>query len=132
MDHQKGRPGGRPAHTRGESRESYCSLASSASPEVAAAWALYSSAVSLPSASASAASKTWVSAGTVATSALLRLPSLSTSRSAQVTCLGSAVGAVACGDVEIGRAHVCTPVTNAHIVCRLLLEKKKKGILYNK
>src|SRR3546814_5656786 len=29
---------------------------------------------------------------------------------------------------EIGRAHVCTPVTNAHLVCRLLLEKKK----YNK
>src|SRR3546814_8350381 len=27
-----------------------------------------------------------------------------------------------CG--EIGRAHVCTPVTNAHIVCRLLLEQK--------
>src|SRR3546814_9479118 len=27
---------------------------------------------------------------------------------------------------QIGRAHVCTPVTNAHIVCRLLLEKKKK------
>src|SRR3546814_8088460 len=27
---------------------------------------------------------------------------------------------------KIGRAHVCTPVTNAHIVCRLLLEKKKK------
>src|SRR3546814_9652025 len=26
---------------------------------------------------------------------------------------------------KIGRAHVCTPVTNAHIVCRLLLEKKK-------
>src|SRR3546814_4490022 len=25
--------------------------------------------------------------------------------------------------VEIGRAHVCTPVTNAHLVCRLLLEK---------
>src|SRR3546814_1812390 len=25
---------------------------------------------------------------------------------------------------EIGRAHVC-PVTNAHLVCRLLLEKKK-------
>src|SRR3546814_10248221 len=22
---------------------------------------------------------------------------------------------------EIGRAHVCTPVTNAHLVCRLLL-----------
>src|SRR3546814_9137445 len=25
---------------------------------------------------------------------------------------------------EIGRAHVCTPGTNAHPVCRLLLEKK--------
>src|SRR3546814_3370588 len=29
------------------------------------------------------------------------------------------------GGLEIGRAHVCTPVTNAHLVCRLLLEKKK-------
>src|SRR3546814_9103332 len=26
---------------------------------------------------------------------------------------------------QIGRAHVRTPVTNAHLVCRLLLEKKK-------
>src|SRR3546814_2999968 len=26
---------------------------------------------------------------------------------------------------EIGRAHVWTPVTNAHLVCRPLLEKKK-------
>src|SRR3546814_10725977 len=25
---------------------------------------------------------------------------------------------------QIGRAHVCTPVTNAHLVCRLLLDKK--------
>src|SRR3546814_6629994 len=25
---------------------------------------------------------------------------------------------------QIGRAHVLTPVTNAHLVCRLLLEKK--------
>src|SRR3546814_10411112 len=24
---------------------------------------------------------------------------------------------------QIGRAHVCTPVTNAHLVCRLLLDK---------
>src|SRR3546814_7105859 len=24
------------------------------------------------------------------------------------------------GELEIGRAHVCTPVTNAHTVCRLL------------
>src|SRR3546814_3655597 len=29
-------------------------------------------------------------------------------------------------DAQIGRAHVRTPVTNAHLVCRLLLEKKKK------
>src|SRR3546814_139966 len=28
-------------------------------------------------------------------------------------------------DRQIGRAHVWTPVTNAHIVCRLLLESKK-------
>src|SRR3546814_8358089 len=28
--------------------------------------------------------------------------------------------------VEIGRAHVLTPVTNAQLVCRLLLEKKTK------
>src|SRR3546814_8764549 len=26
---------------------------------------------------------------------------------------------------QIGRAHVRTPVTNAHLVCRLLLEKKQ-------
>src|SRR3546814_5016423 len=30
---------------------------------------------------------------------------------------------------QIGRAHVCTPVTNAHLVCRLLLEKKNDTIL---
>src|SRR3546814_3757941 len=29
------------------------------------------------------------------------------------------------GRREIGRAHVCTPVTNAPLVCRLLLENKK-------
>src|SRR3546814_2644014 len=29
-------------------------------------------------------------------------------------------------ELQIGRAHVWTPVTNAHLVCRLLLEKKKK------
>src|SRR3546814_10919156 len=27
--------------------------------------------------------------------------------------------------VQIGRAHVCTPVTNAHLICRIMLEKKK-------
>src|SRR3546814_2864773 len=31
---------------------------------------------------------------------------------------------------QIGRAHVCTPVTNAHLVCRLLLEKKNTRQLY--
>src|SRR3546814_7346960 len=31
------------------------------------------------------------------------------------------------GSCEIGRAHVLTPVTNAHLVCRLLLEKKKQN-----
>src|SRR3546814_9845359 len=33
-------------------------------------------------------------------------------------------GGLARGGVEIGRAHVWTPVTNAHLVCRLLLENK--------
>src|SRR3546814_5514183 len=31
----------------------------------------------------------------------------------------------AIASIKIGRAHVCTPVTNAHLVCRLLLEKNK-------
>src|SRR3546814_3643947 len=30
---------------------------------------------------------------------------------------------------EIGRAHVCTPVTNAHLVCRLLLANKKTHMI---
>src|SRR3546814_956662 len=39
------------------------------------------------------------------------------------------VEAMACGlpvvaaNCEIGREHVCTPVTTAHLVCRLLLEQ---------
>src|SRR3546814_5988997 len=39
--------------------------------------------------------------------------------------MGMPVGSGSCADMtrEIGRAHVCTPVPNAHIVCRLLLEK---------
>src|SRR3546814_9308039 len=32
---------------------------------------------------------------------------------------------------EIGRAHVLTPVTNAHLVCRLLLEKKNTTTLHH-
>src|SRR3546814_1369131 len=36
-----------------------------------------------------------------------------------------------CG--QIGRAHVRTPVTNAHLVCRLLLEKQEnEDLRYNK
>src|SRR3546814_6752247 len=31
---------------------------------------------------------------------------------------------------QIGRAHVCSPVTNAHLVCRLLLEKTKTTLKY--
>src|SRR3546814_5703749 len=27
---------------------------------------------------------------------------------------------------KIGRAHVCTPLTNAHLVCRLLLDKQSR------
>src|SRR3546814_4177935 len=33
---------------------------------------------------------------------------------------------------EIGRAHVGTPVTNAQLVCRLLLEKKTITFITNK
>src|SRR3546814_1799477 len=38
--------------------------------------------------------------------------------------LREAEGMVARRPAEIGRAHVRTPVTNAQLVCRLLLEKK--------
>src|SRR3546814_5400680 len=31
-------------------------------------------------------------------------------------------------ETEIGRAHVCTPVTNAQLVCRLLLANKPHHI----
>src|SRR3546814_9979760 len=33
-----------------------------------------------------------------------------------------------CVPDQIGRAHVCTPVTHAQIVRRLLLEKKRKNL----
>src|SRR3546814_9326922 len=32
---------------------------------------------------------------------------------------------------KIGRAHVCTPVTNAHLVCRHMLEKKNNTKLHD-
>src|SRR3546814_4818612 len=37
------------------------------------------------------------------------------------------LAATGAGSTEIGRAHVCTPVTNAHTVCRILIEKKKNN-----
>src|SRR3546814_2489414 len=40
----------------------------------------------------------------------------------QLYLILAAIAAVAA--VEIGRAHVCTPVTNAQLVCSRLLEKK--------
>src|SRR3546814_3712845 len=33
---------------------------------------------------------------------------------------------------EIGRAHVCTPVTNTHFVCRILLKKTKQQFKFHK
>ena len=33
-------------------------------------------------------------------------------------------------EFEIGRAHVWTPVTLIYLVCRLLLEKKKKSLIF--
>src|SRR3546814_3448965 len=38
---------------------------------------------------------------------------------------GAALSGIA-AEGQIGRAHVWTPVTNAHLVCRLLLEKKQQ------
>src|SRR3546814_2424680 len=38
---------------------------------------------------------------------------------------GGAKAKLAAEAAQIGRAHVRTPVTNAHLVCRPLLEKKK-------
>src|SRR3546814_9453382 len=41
-------------------------------------------------------------------------------------CISCPIGSTSTrGNCEIGRAHVWTPVTNAHLVCRLLPEKKK-------
>src|SRR3546814_10252135 len=41
---------------------------------------------------------------------------------------GGDAGGAAGGQREVERAHVRTPVTNAHIVCRLLLDKRKSTI----
>src|SRR3546814_8583850 len=44
---------------------------------------------------------------------------------------GAALAILVLAVNQIGRAHVWTPVTNAHLVCRLLLEKKKKELTKN-
>src|SRR3546814_8067848 len=44
---------------------------------------------------------------------------------AQVIGADASPELVAAAREQIGRAHVCTPVTNAPLVCRLLLENKK-------
>src|SRR3546814_1457816 len=44
----------------------------------------------------------------------------------QLGGLGFVTFAVVAAFTQIGRAHVRTPVTNAQLVCRLLLEKTKK------
>src|SRR3546814_5722995 len=50
----------------------------------------------------------------------------------KATTLGVSADAVRNTLYKIGRAHVCTPVTNAHLVCRLLLEQKnQQSHIYN-
>src|SRR3546814_2038550 len=48
----------------------------------------------------------------------------------QARAHGAVDGVLRSGELvhEIGRAHVCTPVTHAHIVCRLLLETKTQNV----
>src|SRR3546814_10044485 len=52
----------------------------------------------------------------------LPMASLSTRRPG-IANPATASCAVICRPPEIGPAHVLTPVTNSHLVCRLLLEK---------
>src|SRR3546814_3809066 len=55
---------------------------------------------------------------------VLTLPLVQSEAPARLPPAGSAVRGLPMRP-EIGRAHVCTPVTNAHLVCRLLLVKNK-------
>src|SRR3546814_10036529 len=55
----------------------------------------------------------------------VRLPAKSTGKRAYML---TPIYAASVHPKKIGRAHVCTPVTNAHLVCRLLLDKKKLNI----
>src|SRR3546814_3762577 len=59
----------------------------------------------------------------------MRLPRCEPSASCHTLVINDGRSSIAEASAgEIGRAHVCTPVTNAHHVCRLLLEKKKQLI----
>src|SRR3546814_8608457 len=51
-------------------------------------------------------------------------------RSFNSACVSSFSTSNSASSGEIGRAHVCTPVTTAQLVCRLLLEKKQLTITY--
>src|SRR3546814_6492463 len=60
------------------------------------------------------------------TSMLHALAGLIPKRAGQVSFKGRDITAADARATEIGRAHVSTPVTNAHLVCRLLLDTKKR------
>src|SRR3546814_5328358 len=54
-------------------------------------------------------------------------PKSATYRTADVVGLDTMAHVIkTMADTQIGRAHVCTSATNAHLVCRLLLEKDIK------
>src|SRR3546814_15192437 len=92
----------------------------------------------------SAAIRTLSAAGVpTAVMAAPMIPALNDSEMERILAAAAGAGATSAGYVllrlpleikdlfqewlEIGRAHVRTPVTNAHLVCRLLLEKKKNN-----
>src|SRR3546814_2236694 len=52
--------------------------------------------------------------------------SISLARSRDQADLSALVGF----NIKIGRAHFCTPVTTAHLVCRLLLDKDNSSITH--
>src|SRR3546814_1231118 len=52
-------------------------------------------------------------------------PAVVEARAARLRAVPPALAGTVRRVFVIGRAHVCTPVSNAHLVCRLLLDKKK-------
>src|SRR3546814_1494890 len=60
-------------------------------------------------------------------SVLLALPGIGPYTAGDIAAIGFGLPAtVVDGNVEIGRAHGCTPVTNAHLVCSLLHEQQNQ------